>query len=72
MVLIAIAAHEEAMASFGIEYSFAMAIVIQFSIVTQLMVVLITLGMPGWHGQSLQSGFKLYLGDLPPGILEPL
>lgn len=53
MVVIAIAAPEEAMESFGIECSSAMAIVIQFSIVTQLMVVLITLGFPGWLGHRL-------------------
>lgn len=53
MVVIAIAAPEEATESFGIEYSSAMAIVIQFSIVTQLMFVLITLGFPGWLGHRL-------------------
>jgi len=39
--------------SLGIEYSSAMAIVIQFSIFTQLIVVLITLGLPRWLGHSL-------------------
>ena len=53
MVVIAIAAPEEAMESFGIECSSAMAVVIQFSIVTQLMVVVITLGLPGWLGHRL-------------------
>ena len=53
MVAIAIAVPKEAMANFGIEHSSAMSIVVQFIIVTQLMVVLITFGLPRWVDLSL-------------------
>ena len=72
-VVIAIVAPEEAIASFGIEYSSAMTIMIQFSIVTQLMVVLITLGLPKWLGHSLYKAALTYtLVTLLPVSLIPL